>query len=125
MSDNDFDDANYDEYESSSDIEYNQDAPQDPVISEEKENNSEKENLPQIRRISPTWKYFNDKMSQYPGRPVCCKCQKVFGKDTGISTLKRHLSSAHKIMIENVKSTLTNQSVLNFKWVDSWPEKEK
>ncbi|CAB4413201.1 unnamed protein product [Rhizophagus irregularis] len=67
MSDNDFDYADYDEYESSSDIEYNQDAPQDPVI---------------------TWKYFNDKMSQYPGRPVCCKCQKVFGKDTGISTLK-------------------------------------
>ncbi|PKB93395.1 hypothetical protein RhiirA5_387256, partial [Rhizophagus irregularis] len=125
MSDNDFDDADYDEYESSSDIEYNQDAPQDPVISEEEENNSEKENLPQTRRISSAWKYFNDKTSQYPGRPVCCKCQKVFGKDTGISTLKRHLSSAHKIMIENVKSTLTNQSVLNFKWVDSWPEKEK
>ncbi|POG59794.1 hypothetical protein GLOIN_2v1847956 [Rhizophagus irregularis DAOM 181602=DAOM 197198] len=67
--DNDFDDADYDEYESSSDIEYNQDAPQDPVISEEEENNSEKENLPQTRRISPAWKYFNDKMSQYPGRP--------------------------------------------------------
>ncbi|CAB5365207.1 unnamed protein product [Rhizophagus irregularis] len=125
MSDNDFDDADYDEYESSSDIEYNQDAPQDPVISEEEENNSEKENLPQTHRISPAWKYFNDKTSQYPGRPVCCKCQKVFGKDTGISTLKRHLSSAHKIMIENVKSTLTNQSVLNFKRVDPWPEKEK
>jgi len=125
MSDNDFDDADYDEYESSSDIEYNQDTPQDPVISEEEENNSEKENLPQTRRISPVWKYFNDKTSQYPGRPVCCKCQKVFGKDTGISTLKRHLSSAHKIMIENVKSTLTNQSVLNFKRVDPWPKKEK
>ncbi|CAB5371241.1 unnamed protein product [Rhizophagus irregularis] len=73
MSDNDFDDADYDEYESSSDIEYNQDAPQDPVISEEEENNSEKENLPQTRRISPAWKYFNDKTSQYPGRPRTLK----------------------------------------------------
>jgi hypothetical protein len=105
MSNNDFDDADYDEYEyeSFSDNEHNQDAPRDPVTSEEEEDSYEKENLPQSRRISPTWKYFNDKTSQYPGRPVCYKCQKVFGKDTGISTLKRHLSSTHKIMIENVK----------------------
>src|SRR2546429_1984771 len=108
MSDIDFDDAGYDEYEDEvfSDNEHNQNPPQDPVISEKEEDNSEednseKENLSQSRRISPTWKYFNDKTPQYPGRPVCCKCQKVFGKDTGISTLKRHLSSAHKITIEN------------------------
>jgi hypothetical protein len=50
---------------------------------------------------------------------------KSFGKDTGISTLKRHLSSAHKIMIENVKNTLKTQSGLNFKRIDPWPEKEK
>ncbi|RGB22707.1 hypothetical protein C1646_775661 [Rhizophagus diaphanus] len=73
MSDNDFDDADYDEYESSSDIEYNQDVPQDPVISEEEENNSEKKNLPQTYRILPVWKYFNDKMSQYPERPRTLK----------------------------------------------------
>ncbi|GET02721.1 zinc finger BED domain-containing protein RICESLEEPER 2-like [Rhizophagus clarus] len=129
MSDNDFDDVNCDEYEYESflDNEYNQDAPdapQDPVISEE-DDNSEKENLSQSRRISPAWNYFNDRTSQYPGRPVCCRCQKVFGKDTGISTLKRHLSSAHKITIENVKHTLKTQSVLNFKRIDPWPEKEK
>jgi hypothetical protein len=113
------------EYESFSGKEYNQDEPQDHVISEEEEDNYEKENLPQSRRISPAWKYFNDKTSQYPGRPVCCKCQKVIGKDTGISTLKRPHSSAHKIMIENVKNTLKTQSVLNFKRIDPWPEKEK
>ncbi|GBB83770.1 hypothetical protein RclHR1_10440003 [Rhizophagus clarus] len=86
ISDNDFDDVNCDEYEYESflDNEYNQDAPdapQDPVISEENDN-SEKENLSQSCRISPAWNYFNDRTSQYPGRPVCCRCQKVFGKDT-------------------------------------------
>ncbi|GES78081.1 hypothetical protein GLOIN_2v1777166 [Rhizophagus clarus] len=111
MSDNDFDDVNCDEYEYESFLnnEYNQDAPntpQDPVISEE-DDNSEKENLSQSRR------------------PICCRCQKVFGKDTDISTLKRHLSSAHKITIENVKHMLKTQSVLNFKRIDPWPKKEK
>ncbi|GBC00151.1 hypothetical protein RclHR1_37640002 [Rhizophagus clarus] len=101
MSDNDFDDVNCDEYEYESFLnnEYNQDAPntpQDPVISEE-DDNSEKENL----------------------------SQSLFGKDTDISTLKRHLSSAHKITIENVKHMLKTQSVLNFKRIDPWPKKEK
>ncbi|GBB94535.1 hypothetical protein RclHR1_23760002 [Rhizophagus clarus] len=77
----------------------------DPVISEE-DDNSEKENLSQSRQISPVWNYFNDRTSQYLGRPVCCRCQKAFGKDTIISTLKQHLSSAHKITIENIKHTL-------------------
>ncbi|CAB4405998.1 unnamed protein product [Rhizophagus irregularis] len=101
MSDNDFDDADYDKYESSSDF------------TEDVEDSGDAEDSGCCSGVGST------------GRPVCCKCQKVFGKDTGISTLKRHLSSAHKIMIENVKSTLTNQSVLNFKRVDPWPEKEK
>ncbi|CAG8437622.1 10241_t:CDS:2 [Funneliformis caledonium] len=56
--------------------------------SEEDNYNNSNEDLSQSRRISSTWKYSNDQTSQYSERPVCCKCQSVFGKDTGISTLK-------------------------------------
>ena len=51
-------------------------------------NNNEEESSLQSRRTSPAWKYFNDQTSQHPECPVCCKCQTVFGKNTGISTLK-------------------------------------
>ncbi|EXX74310.1 hypothetical protein RirG_052310 [Rhizophagus irregularis DAOM 197198w] len=117
----DFEDFNnFDEFEP-----FEQDAP--PIEDEENDDNddSEEETSPQSRRTSPTWKYFNEQTTQHPGYPVCCKCQCVFGKKTGISTLKRHLESIHKIKIGNVKNTGKNQSILNFRQTDPWPEKEK
>ncbi|GES96811.1 zinc finger BED domain-containing protein RICESLEEPER 2-like [Rhizophagus clarus] len=118
----DFEDFNnFDEFEP-----FEQDAP--PIEDEENDDNyedSEDETSPQSRQTSPTWKYFNKQTIQHPGYPVCCKCQCVFGKKTGISTLKRHLASIHKIKIGNVKNTGKNQSTLDFRRTDPWPEKEK
>ncbi|GES86439.1 zinc finger BED domain-containing protein RICESLEEPER 2-like [Rhizophagus clarus] len=118
----DFEDFNnFDEFEP-----FEQDA--SPIEDEENDDNyedSEDETSPQSRRTSPTWKYFNEQTIQHPGYPVCCKCQCVFGKKTGISTLKRHLASIHKIKIGNVKNTGKNQSTLDFRRTDPWPEKEK
>src|SRR6266498_1152627 len=87
---------------------------------------SEDEEYPyQSHRTSPTWNYFEEQTTQHPGHPVCCKCQQVFGKDTGISTLKRHLLNAHKIKINNIKNVGKIQSTLKFRRTDPWPEKEK
>ena len=120
----DFDFNNFDEFEP-----FEQDAP--PIEDEENDDNNHNDNddneegSSHSRRTSPTWKYFNEQTSQHPGRPVCCKCQFAFGKNTGISTLKRHLESVHKIKIESVKNIGKNQSTLNFKRIDPWPKKEK
>jgi len=75
--------------------------------------------------VNLIWNYFEEQTTQHPGHPVCCKCQQVFGKDTGISTLKRHLLNAHKIKIDNVKNVGKIQSTLKFRRTDPWPEKEK
>jgi hypothetical protein len=129
MSDDDFSDIDFEdeEYEEFSDDEQDQDVEDNPINEEENEDNNdhEKEDMPQSRRTSPTWKYFNDNTPQHPGHPVCCKCQRVFAKKVGISTLKRHLLLIHKIKIDNIKNTVKNQTTLNFKRVDPWPEKEK
>ncbi|GBB91783.1 hypothetical protein RclHR1_19170001 [Rhizophagus clarus] len=97
----DFEDFNnFDEFEP-----FEQDAP--PIEDEENDNNyedSEDETSPQSRQTSPTWKYFNEQTIQHPGYPV---------------------SSIHKIKIGNVKNTGKNQSTLDFRRTDPWPEKEK
>src|SRR5579859_2615367 len=122
MSDDDFSDIDFEdrEYEEFSSNEQDQDVEENPTNEEESEddNNHEKENMPQSRRTSPAWKYFNDNTSQHPGHPVCCKCQRVFAKKISITTLKRHLFLMHKIKINNVKITVKNQTTLNFKRVD-------
>src|SRR2546429_7349561 len=117
----DFDFENFEDFEPY--FEQNQD---DVSLREEEEeyDNSEEENSTNSRKTSPTWKYFDEQTSQHPGKPVCCKCKSVFGSTTGISTLKRHLLSAHKIKISNIKNTTKNQSILNFKRIDPWPDKE-
>src|SRR2546423_216797 len=119
MSDYDFD--------SFSDIEplFDDDNFEQETQDEPLKESEEEEYLLQSRRTSPTWKYFDKQTSQHPGLPVCYKCQSVFGKDTGISTLKRHLLNAHKIKIDNVRSIGKIQSILNFRRTDPWPEKEK
>src|SRR4051794_40511501 len=129
LSNYDFDDYDDDfelnsDFEPESDFEQEQDQDQD-VPDREIDEENEEDGSPQSCRTSPTWKYFDEQTSQYPGRPVCYKCKQVFGKKTGITTLKRHLLSAHKIKIDNVKSSGNNQSTLKFKCTDPWPEKEK
>src|SRR5581483_9372326 len=93
----DFDFNNFDEFEP-----FEQDEP--PIEDEENDDNNHNDNESSSysRRTSLTWKYFNEQTSQHPGHPVCCKCQFAFGKNTGISTLKRHLEFVHKIKIEGV-----------------------
>ena len=114
------------DYNFEQDYDFEQDKQNQNVLDDSnEEDNNNNENLPQSHWISPTWKYFNDQTFQHPGRPVCCKCQSIFGKDTGISTLKWHLLSVHKIKIDNVKNIENNQSILNFKRTDPWPNKEK
>ncbi|GES82795.1 zinc finger BED domain-containing protein RICESLEEPER 2-like [Rhizophagus clarus] len=76
---------------------FEQDAP--PIEDEENDNNyedSEDETSPQSRQTSPTWKYFNEQTIQHPGYPI-----------------------------GNVKNTGKNQSTLDFRRTDPWPEKEK
>jgi hypothetical protein len=81
----DFEDFNnFDEFEP-----FEQDAP--PIEDEENNDNhddSEDESSSQSRRTSLIWKYFNEQTIQHLGYPICCKCQCVFRKKTGISTLK-------------------------------------
>ncbi|GES92534.1 zinc finger BED domain-containing protein RICESLEEPER 2-like [Rhizophagus clarus] len=76
---------------------FEQDAP--PIEDEENDDNyedSEDETSPQSRQTSPTWKYFNEQTIQHPGYPI-----------------------------GNVKNTGKNQSTLDFRRTDPWPEKEK
>ncbi|GES87776.1 zinc finger BED domain-containing protein RICESLEEPER 2-like [Rhizophagus clarus] len=76
---------------------FEQDAPF--IEDEENDDNyedSKDETSPQSRRTSPTWKYFNEQTIQHPGYPI-----------------------------GNVKNTGKNQSTLDFRRTDPWPEKEK
>ncbi|CAI2172694.1 11697_t:CDS:2 [Funneliformis geosporum] len=49
---------------------FEQDKQNQNVLDDSNKKDNNNENLSQSRRISPTWKYFNDQTSQHPGRPV-------------------------------------------------------
>ena len=74
------------------------------------------------RKTSSLWNYIDYETKDHPGIPVCKKCNEVFSKKSGNSTLERHLSNKHGIVIPKVRS---NQTVLNFKCTTPWPIKEK
>src|SRR6266498_4011114 len=98
----DFNDLNEDfefnsNFEQEQDHEEDQDQDQDQDQENEDSSDDNDYDNDQSRQTSPTWKYFNKKTCQNPGHPVCIICRQVFGKKTGITTLKRHLDSIHKI----------------------------
>ena len=74
------------------------------------------------RKTSSLWNYIDYKTKDHPRIPVCKKCNEVFSKKSGNSTLECHLSNKHGIVIPKVRS---NQTVLNFKYTTPWPIKEK
>jgi len=73
------------------------------------------------RKTASIWSYVTCKNPSHPGVPVCKTCGFVFSSKSGNSSIERHLSSKHCIVIQKVRK----QTTLKFKCKDPWPAKEK
>lgn len=54
------------------------------------------------RKTSSVWSYVNCNDPSHPGVPVCKTCGYVFSAKSGNSSIERHLSSKHCIVIQKV-----------------------
>src|SRR6266511_330658 len=68
---------------------------------------------------STVWNHFDTKTAKYPGHPVCRKCNALFLTESGISTVRRHLSS-HKIAAPKLR-----QRTIHDYCTDPHPKKEQ
>jgi len=73
------------------------------------------------RKSSLIWDYVNCKDPSHSGVPVCKSCGYVFSIKSGNSSIERHLSRKHRIVIQKVRK----QTTLKFKCKDPWPKKEQ
>jgi hypothetical protein len=73
------------------------------------------------RKTASIWSYVTCKNPSHPGVPVCNTCGYVFSTKSGNSSIERHLTSKHCIVIQKVRK----QTTLKFKCKDPWPAKEK
>ena len=64
------------------------------------------------RKTASIWNYVNCKDPSHPGVPVCKTCGYAFSAKSGNSSIERHLSSKHCIVINKVRK----QTTLKFKF---------
>ena len=67
----------------------------------------------------PIWSHFDLETPEHPDEPVCKKCKTVFSINTGVSSLRRHLSG-HNIIVPAKR-----QTTLRFPITDPYNEEEQ
>lgn len=97
-------------------------SPQDPS-QDPSQDSPQEQDAKRKKTYSDAWNYFNLQDPQYPSKVVCQKCNQVYSKSSGVTTLKEHLKKTHGITVDNIKKIV--QTKLNFSRVDPWPREEK
>ena len=85
------------------------------------EGNTSTNSSKNIRKPSPLWLYFSFN-SNHHDIPICDKYGQKFSPKSGNSSLERHLSSQHNIIVPKIKCY---QTKLPFVRYNPWPEAQK
>ncbi|RIB19796.1 hypothetical protein C2G38_2180902 [Gigaspora rosea] len=93
----------------------------DDQLTQTSEGNTSTNSSKNTRKPSPLWLYFSFNPT-YPNIPICDKCIQKFLPKSGNSSLERHLSSQHNIIVPKIKCY---QTKLPFVTHNPWPEAQK